>query len=154
MKHSITYATILSLICSCALEQDHVKQSLNSDLVEITLFIKENFKHFQNDDDKIPRVLYTTSLNHSIFSDNPYDGFEFIDLLKSNDIKKMYISSKKEIWYVMKEEKSFFKTKEYLIGHSNLDKIESAKIGYYKISDIDKIDDSWYAVTLTRHVID
>ena len=153
MKH-ISYA-ILLLMASCSLRDDQTNQSsISGYLLEATRIIQNNADFFRNVNDKMPRVFYTSSLSVPDTQSKIKDSAELSSLLQGHGVTIIYISSLEEIWYVVKEEKGFFKTREYLIGFTDSGGIEKAKIKYYKIKNIKKLNENWFSLVVEISLID
>lgn len=156
MNRNSIYAFLL-LTTSCGFKDDKTPPgSIDGHFLEATRIIQNNSAFFQNANDKMPRVFFTSSLsvpeNQSKLKEKDY--LKLLSLVKRHGITIIYISSLQEIWYVVKEEKGFLKTKEYLIGFTDSGGIEKAKINYYKIKNLEKLNENWFSLVVEQSLID
>jgi len=146
---------MLLLIVSCSLRDNKTNQgSIDGHLLEATRIIQDNIDFFRNENDKMPRVFYTSSLSVPETQSKLKDSAELSSLLQGNGVTIIYISSLEEIWYVVKEEKGFFNIREYLIGFTDSEGIEKAKIKYYKIKNIEKLNENWFSLVVEISLVD
>jgi len=153
MKNLIIGLVILiNTMCACNFNTSNAAS--NSDFLIITEIIYSDYEYFDNKNQSIPRVFYTSSLANDHVIDSIKQGTTFFFLLKKNKISKIYIGSKNEIWYVYDKNESLFNLTEKLIGFSTISPLENSKIFYYKSTQMEKLDNNWYKIVIKKSLID
>ncbi|MEL7120722.1 MAG: hypothetical protein AAFO07_14825 [Bacteroidota bacterium] len=153
-KDYALYAIFIGMLVLSLLWPSSIRVDVKEDYIEIIKLIRDNPDYFQNNSIR-PCLFFRGSLNNNKYYNDFEHKDQLVDLLEKHGIDKLYVSSKNEIWLLLKENRSFMVMKnEKLLGFVEEENLDSLKINNYEHTPLKKIQGKWYSTKIRYSLVD